>query len=74
MKSLPALVLVLLSLDACGVEQSQPAPVVPDERWGHLPSEEEAEQQAAASAASQRPSSSNPVPSRPGTPAPRPRT
>lgn len=51
MKSLPALLLILLSLDACGVEQSQPAPVVPDEQWGHLPAEEEPEQRASTGAA-----------------------
>jgi hypothetical protein len=51
MKSLPALVLILFSLDACGVEQSQPAPVVPDEQWGHLPPEDEPEQRASTGAA-----------------------
>jgi hypothetical protein len=47
MKSAPALILLLLALDACGVEQSQPAPVTADERWGHLPPDPERPQQAA---------------------------
>jgi hypothetical protein len=46
MKSAPALILALLSLAACGVEQTQPAPVTADERWGHLPPDPERPQQA----------------------------
>ncbi|MCU0891210.1 MAG: hypothetical protein MUE77_05575 [Sandarakinorhabdus sp.] len=51
MKSLPALVLLLLSLDACGVEQSQPAPATDPDKWGHLPPEDEPEQRASTGAA-----------------------
>jgi hypothetical protein len=40
------LVLALLPLTACGVEQSQPAPVTADDRWGHLPPDPERPQQA----------------------------
>jgi hypothetical protein len=46
MKSAPLLILALLSLSACGVEQSQPAPVAADDRWGHLPPDPERPQQA----------------------------
>jgi hypothetical protein len=40
------LILALLPLTACGVEQSQPAPVKADDRWGHLPPDPERPQQA----------------------------
>jgi hypothetical protein len=46
MKALPLLILMLLSLSACGVEQVQPAPVAADERWGHLPPDPERPEQA----------------------------
>lgn len=45
MKYAPLLIL-LLALDACGVERSQPVPVPPDERWGHLAPDPERPQQA----------------------------
>lgn len=48
MKSVPFLILALLALDGCGVEQAQPAPVVADDRWGHLPPDPERPQQADA--------------------------
>ncbi len=46
MKPLPLLILAMLSLAACGVDQVQPAPVADDERWGHLPPDPERPQQA----------------------------
>lgn len=46
MKPPAFLILALLSLSACGVEQSQPAPLAADERWGHLPPDPERPQQA----------------------------
>jgi hypothetical protein len=46
MKAAPLLILVFACLTACGVEQSQPAPVTADERWGHLPPDQERPQQA----------------------------
>lgn len=45
MKYAPLLIL-LLALDACGVERSQPVPVPPDDRWGHLAPDVERQQQA----------------------------
>lgn len=46
MKAAPALILLLLTLSACSVAQSQPAPVTDDDRWGHLPPDPERPQQA----------------------------
>jgi hypothetical protein len=46
MKSARLVIPLLLSLAACGVEQSQPAPVTDPERWGHLPPDPERPQQA----------------------------
>lgn len=46
MKPLPLLILAILSLSACGVEQVQPVPVPADERWGHLPPDPERPEQA----------------------------
>ncbi|WP_310474962.1 hypothetical protein [Sandarakinorhabdus sp.] len=46
MKPAALLILALLSLSACGVEQAQPAPVPADDRWGHLPPDPERVQQA----------------------------
>lgn len=46
MKTAPILILALLALSACGVEQSRPAPVTADDRWGHLPPDPERPQQA----------------------------
>ena len=46
MKFGPLLILALVSLTACGVEQAQPAPVTADDRWGHLPPDPERPQQA----------------------------
>ena len=51
MKSANLLILALLSLSACGVEQAQPAPVQADDRWGHLPPDPERPQQAERTAA-----------------------
>jgi len=41
-----ALILAALSLDGCGVEDSAPAPVVDQDKWGHLPPDPERPQQA----------------------------
>jgi hypothetical protein len=41
-----ATLLILVLLTACGVEQSQPASVAADDRWGHLPPDPERPQQA----------------------------
>ncbi len=46
MRAIPLLILALACLTACGVEQSQPAPVTADDRWGHLPPDPERPQQA----------------------------
>ena len=46
MKAAAPLILLLLSLTGCGVEQAQPAPVVDADRWGHLPPDPERPQQA----------------------------
>ena len=46
------LILPALLLTACGVEQSQPAPVVDAENWGHLPPDPERPQQADTGATS----------------------
>ncbi|WP_017666746.1 hypothetical protein [Sandarakinorhabdus sp. AAP62] len=51
MKAAPLLILLLLSLAGCGVEQAQPAPVTADDRWGHLPPDPERLQQAERAAA-----------------------
>ena len=48
---LVALLILLLALSACGVEQAQPAPVTADERWGHLPPDPQRPQQADRSSA-----------------------
>ncbi|MEN9932059.1 MAG: hypothetical protein RIS17_632, partial [Pseudomonadota bacterium] len=45
MKYAPLLIL-LLALDACGVERSQPVPMPPDDRWGHLAPDPQRQQQA----------------------------
>jgi hypothetical protein len=46
MRAAPLLILALACLTACGIEQSQPAPVTADDRWGHLPPDPERPQQA----------------------------
>jgi hypothetical protein len=46
MKPANLLILALLALTACGVEQTRPALVQADERWGHLPPDPERPQQA----------------------------
>lgn len=56
MKVAPPLILMLLSLAGCGVEQAQPAPVVADDRWGHLPPDPERPQQADRSSSIDDPS------------------
>lgn len=44
--AIPLLLSPALLLAACGVEQSQPAPVTDADRWGHLPPDPERVQQA----------------------------
>ncbi len=41
-------ILLALALGACGVESSQPAPVIDEDKWGHLPPDPERPQQAEA--------------------------
>lgn len=52
MKLASFLILALVSLSACGVEQAEPAPVAADDRWGHLPPDPERPQQAQQETAS----------------------
>lgn len=46
MRLVPLALALLLWLDGCGVEQSQPAPTPDADRWGHLPPDPERSQQA----------------------------
>jgi hypothetical protein len=43
-------ILAAVALCGCGVENSQPAPVVDADQWGHLPPDPERPQQADANA------------------------
>ena len=52
MKMVPIAIALLLGLAACGVEQSQPAPVTDADRWGHLPPDPDRPQQVERSDAS----------------------
>lgn len=51
--------LALLLLAGCSVEQTQPAPVAPDERWGHLPPDPERPQQAERSSGTADPAAAS---------------
>ena len=44
-------ILAALALSGCGVENSQPAPVIDQASWGHLPPDPERPQQAEAETA-----------------------
>lgn len=40
------MILAALSVAGCGVEQAQPAPVIDQDEWGHLPPDPDRPQQA----------------------------
>jgi hypothetical protein len=43
-------ILAAFALSGCGVEASKPAPVIDQDKWGHLPPDPDSPQQAEAGA------------------------